>query len=257
MSIGQLPKRETKAAKAPRTPKRWTGIGALVVVLLTVATLGWLAFSRDVPVANSNDVQILNPPVQAQSTGGGVCNFPAATEGDPTNIIPADTVWQLNGSMATPVSATAGPLRTEAGVGVCFARSPSGLLLAASNLLVALGNPKLDMEQVVSDRLVHSTGYEQLNLRVQDWSAENAGQIDSQLRQIAGFRLITYSPDYAVIDIVQRGTGGAIAGRLATQIYLFQWLDDDWKMVPPIDGTDMPVRELTSVTTPYIVFNGA
>lgn len=256
MALGLLPRRET--ADNPAKPrKRWTLIGsAILIVVLLAATA--VVFWPTSKVADTSGLQVINNAPAAPAAGAvGPCNFPEPVSPDPVNIVPSDITWQLSGTMAAPSSPSAGPLYTTGGIATCFARTPSGVLVAISDLLANMANTNLDLRAVADQRLVHSTGYDQIALGMQNWVETAKQQPDTLLRQIAGFRLITYSPDFAVIDIVQRGTGGAVAGLLATQTYLMQWSDDDWKMVPPIDGTTMPSHELTNIESPYIPFNGA
>lgn len=261
MSSGLLHRTQAPGAGDGKPKRRLVLIivaGFTGVVLLAALVFAVLPTSS--PVSNNTPlVQWSAPTNAAGEPASGVCNFPTAPGTDVSTVIPADVTWNLTGgTMATPSAPSAGPLRSgPGGMGQCFARTPSGALLAISNLISALNNKNLDMNLVVSDRVSHSTGYEALNQRVQQWAATDHPDAQGIVRQIAGFRLLSFSADNVVIEIVQRNTSGASAGVMASILYTLTWEADDWKLVPPIDGEDLLSLPVPTLYTPYIPFNGA
>ena len=68
-------------------------------------------------------------------TSSTACTLPPGSQAIPSSSPPAGTQWATVGSMQVPQAPNLyGPQRTHGVFNTCFARSPSGALLAALNL---------------------------------------------------------------------------------------------------------------------------
>lgn len=260
--LGILPRREAEAPvsaeiKAPRI--RWVSITIVVLVAVVgLAAAVYVLFGRT--SSTSAPTLTYSAPTEAAVTPtGGACNFPVSQSIDVSQVAPVDTVWELTpgSTMAAPRSATAGPLKVNGGITSCYARTPSGALLAAANLVAEMTNTNLDLNQLVADKAVHSTGYDDLNQGMQAWLAQDRSHTPT--RQIAGYRLTTFDANTATLEIVQRNTSEPGIGLMASIYYVLRWDTDagDWKIVPMIDGGYQPSLSLSGLDMPYIPWAGA
>lgn len=257
--LGLLPRRDAEASeRAVKAAKpRW--ISALIVALVLVVGVVALIYVLFRPAADNSTPALTYAPAGGAGVGAsaGPCQFPVPQSTSISQVVPVDTVWELvpGSTMAAPRSATAGPLNIVGGVTSCYARTPSGVLLATANLITEMSNSRNDLNQLVSDKTVHSAGYEQLNQRMQAWLAQD--RTHEATRQIAGYRLTTFSPDVATLEIVQRNTSEPGVGLMATISYVMRWENDDWKLVPMVDGANLPSMSINSVEQPYLPWAGA
>lgn len=260
MSLGLLRNRDPAPDAPPKPVKKRRislVIGILMVLCIPAAAVYLLTGRTDESAA----VLTYTVPAQEEQTVvvAGRCDYPEQPSTDVSAIVPADVRWELvpGTTMAAPRSGTAGPLTVEGNITSCYARNPSGALLAASNLVAELGNYTLDMDRLVADKVTHTTGYDALNQRVQAWEAGGTSRAPQPIQQIAGYRFLQFTGDWAVIEIVLRNTSGEMSGAMATVSYALAWEDDDWKLVPPIDGGNVPSLRLEALEFPYISFGGA
>jgi len=170
-----------------------------------------------------------SPP--ATAPGAGQAGRPAgcSTTGTDQTIPtspPAGVTWSLTGGIAVPSSAADGPtLHGAAGIAYCYSHTPLGALLAASNLGHGTGTDQ-EIQTAVLD---HSILPNQLARQL----AAEPGSSDSGAGagiQLAGFRIISYSPDQASISLAL-----SVPGR--TDMYpqlsvAMQWYEGDWRAVP-------------------------
>jgi len=233
--------RETTGGPSPA----WMG-SAVLLALVAAALIFVLihaATSNPTPAtpaaASPGASPGVSPPVGSTPTsGGGTAAPPAGQEGRPAGCSttgtdqtvptspPAGVTWSLTGGFAVPSSPADGPtLHGAAGVGYCYSHTPLGALLAASNLGQGTGS-----KQAIQDSgLQHS-------VVANEYSAAAAAQAvtpdssSSTGTQLAGFRIISYSPDQASIALVYRVANQADTyGELT---FAFQWYQSDWRAVP-------------------------
>jgi hypothetical protein len=257
-SLGILPRREAGATGPDRKPRtRWISIGIIVVVAAVLASAAAYVFFAPAANDTSGGVLTYTVPDTKAEPAGGPCSFPTPASTDASQIVPIDTVWELTpgSSMAAPRSASAGPLHVADGVSSCYARTPSGALLATANFVSELANTRTDLNKLVDTKAVHSAGYDALNQRMQAWLAQDRAA--EPTRQIAGYRLTTFDGNTATLEVVQRNTSGTGVGLMATISYVMRWENDDWKLVPMIDGLNPPSMALKEINQPYIPWAGA
>ncbi|WP_406079038.1 hypothetical protein [Micromonospora sp. NBC_00858] len=140
---------------------------------------------------------------------------------------PDDVTWrELNGA-PVPLSASAGPRRTDGPLMWCFARTPAGAVMAAHVIPRQLsGN---DWRTIVDQQVVSGAGRDL-------FVAMRSSIADSSVRyttsSVGGFSLLFYSAEAATVRLLIR-VGSA--GYAATE-YRVAWSGGDWKMEPSTAG---------------------
>lgn len=153
-----------------------------------------------------------------------------------TNVIPTDVTWQLSNLVAVPVSASAGPTKTSPeGIRSGFAHSPSGALLAAANWSAGYAQTIPAPETgpaLVEQRMMNWPGHAQALAAARDAMTGPAIQ-SNVVFQIAGFRFLSYDGSHATLLIAKQITQ---AHQGYADYISLVWADDDWKIIPAVDG---------------------
>ncbi|MFH8337762.1 hypothetical protein [Streptomyces sp. AM6-12] len=190
-----------------------------------------------------------------QNNGGGTAQSSPPADGcKPTDTnqkvpttAPDDVTWSLVKSAAVPRSKSAGPMLVNGVIATCYAHTPRGAVLAAVNTTyrVAVGAPdKAPVEKLV----LPGAGRDALEAQLHTVDIQ-----PGELAQVAGFRVVSYTPDTAVVTLVN---GSSDAHSLKASDVTMRWADGDWKVVPRDDG------QLSTPATPvpdlvgYIQFGG-
>lgn len=157
-------------------------------------------------------------------------------------------IWSLVGTTAAPAIKGQGPGQIdEDGYRSCYARTPTGALLAAANYS-ALGSYGPVRKKFYEQATVPGPGRDALLKKPITGAGDGGARI-----QIAGFRVLRYNGHQADVDLAFRSSNGAIG---ATVMNL-QWSGGDWKIRVADDGTELsPFVQLPSVTG-YVLWSGA
>lgn len=160
---------------------------------------------------------------------------------------PAAT-WTLVGTVAAPSIKDQGPGKVEAdGYRSCYARTPTGALLAAANYS-AIGSYGPLRKKFYAEATVPGPGRDALLKKTVPGAADGGTRI-----QIAGFRLLRYDGVSADVDLAFRTSSGAIG---ATVVNL-QWSEGDWKIRVADDGSELsPFVQLPTLSG-YTAWSGA
>jgi hypothetical protein len=166
------------------------------------------------------------PPTGSSDTSpaavAGGCN-PTGTDQTIPTVAPKGVTWSLFHGVALPASSADGPLITEGDVARCYAHTPAGALIAASQISVRFGLS--DDWREVTARQVEAgparEAYVKLRARITVPPADGGG-----FGQMAGFKFITYTPQTAVIEVVLRGPEGTMRASVFTVV----WDGGDWKI---------------------------
>jgi hypothetical protein len=172
------------------------------------------------------------PPGSAPSTPAGGSTAPEVPE--PLTATPEGVTWQLFQGVALPVSRVDGPTRVNGPVAAGYSRTPTGALLAASQIRVrALATPGVEnLLRVVDEQFAPGPGkaaYRNLISNVTDTAPPAGGYT-----QYVGFRYLSYSPEVAVISLASRGNSGVLRASTNT----VRWLDGDWRLEKPADAQE-------------------
>jgi len=178
------------------------------------------------------------PPAGIATAPGGVpATANAGQEGRPAGCTssgsdqtvptspPSGVTWSLTAGFAVPSSASDGPtLRGAGGVGYCYSHTPLGAVLAASNLGQGTG----DQQALQDSILKYSVVPNQYAKQVAETPADNSSAPGGI--QLAGFRVITYSPQVASIALAYRA--GAATDSYTQLTFAMQWYQGDWRDIP-------------------------
>jgi hypothetical protein len=209
-----------------------SGAFLLALVLLggVVAVLG--GGSSRGPANTTTTAARPAAPSAAVSTGG--CSLPPGAQAVPATS-PPQAQWGTVGSIQVPQNPTVyGPERSDGPWETCFARNPSGALLAAMNLWAegTAVSPSELFQRLAVGAPKNLGSNEQL---------DSGGPI-----QFAGYRYDSYTPSDAQVAIVFQGPEGKLLAVVTSMV----WRDGDWKYVFPTDGT--PAMEVIADLTGYV-----
>jgi hypothetical protein len=226
---------------------------ALVVLFGVVLAAVWL-FATPAPRTKTTTPKgSAAAPVAGASSAPG-CNLAAGDQTIPTDTPPGVT-WALIDGLAVPSSPTAGPAKTVGPVPSCFAHNPVGAVIAAIRIgsAVVSTHPGDWLQVVQADfapgpatdaALAASMAHPGPN------GAQWAGPRDSQ---VAGFRIIAYSPDLAVVALVSRTTA---TGALWSTSVTVRWVSGDWKLEPDASGRPGGPTTVVPSMVGWIPFGG-
>lgn len=221
----------------------WLGSAAFVLVVLVAAVLVIITGRTPAEPGASPSVSATGPGSPAGTPGtadpDGACA--ALGEGDakvPTQQAPTGLHWEIVNTVAVPWSTTAGPLVRQGPIRRCYLHSPTGALLAATNLAVTTESPGSD--QVLATQVVPGpTRDARLQAaRTQPPLAKQPGQTAT----FAGYRFVTYDPASAVIELAF-----AFGGNYAMATYYVQWDSGDWKLNLDPPGGAVAGHSITSL----------
>ncbi len=248
--------RETTGGPSPA----WMGSAVLLglVAIALVFVLIHAAISSPTPsppaAASPGASPGAAPPAgSTPASGGGIAAPAAGQEGRPPachttgtdqtvpTSPPAGVTWSLKAGFAVPASAADGPtLRAPGGVGYCYSHTPLGAVLAASNLGTGTGA----LPDILQSTLDYSTVPNEYAKAAAD--AGSTGGAPPGDIQLAGFRIITYSPEQASVALSYRVAGST--GSYSQLTFAMQWYKGDWRDVPQPG----PSSVVTNATVPTL-----
>ncbi|GAA0899109.1 hypothetical protein GCM10009557_74860 [Virgisporangium ochraceum] len=154
---------------------------------------------------------------------------------------PADVTWQLSGVNPVPVSASAGPRNITPTSATGFARTPTGALVAAAQIIGHTATDPKVAETTIAQQWVAGPDRDKAlaMAREEGRATPKPGKARTPM-QITGFRYVVYDPDTAVVSVVYQ-----VSGSLAAMTVTMRWIDDDWRMVPPAGGNWSTVMSVT------------
>jgi len=240
-----------RSDRTDRTGSMWSSpsfLAALIVVLVLIAAAVAAVVNHtggDTPAA------ALTTPTTAPSgtAGAGTTTAPAVADTTIPTVAPV-TAWADYHGVLIPTSATAGPARVTGDVASGFAHSPTGALLAATQLPVRR-ILAADWSTVLTRSVVPGPG-------VAVWRSTRS-QLSTELTppaggwtQTAGYRFLAYKPDQAVIQFLHSASTGDFTVTVAT----VTWTGGDWKLVLQPNGDDTPDTTLVTSPAGYTIWQG-
>lgn len=235
------------------------GLIGSAVVVAAIVLLG-LVVSLTNLIGGKDEQQ---PPAQAATTSSaatGTANPSAPddasvcglTDVKPTGAVsaPPEAMWALVGTIAAPRIDGQGPGNLQKnGFRDCYARTPTGALLAAANYIAVVSDPALTKD-AVTKLVAESVGRNYALEHLRDVSPQPA---DLRM-QIAGFKVLAYTEDRASVDLVFRT---APQPALVSQVVDVVWQAGDWKVQPSDTGGFLaPAHSIDSLSG-YLVWSGA
>jgi hypothetical protein len=250
---------QTDAAGPLRQRKFLTAavvIAAVVVLGVLVTAMSLLGGDDPEATTGATDgsaTPATPPAAEEGDRDASLCGLEGRESNGSLGAPPEDVTWQLVDTFALPSSAADGPGETdESGVRYCYARTREGAVLMAASILAWSA---LDGDEVAAAILEHSIasgpGYDVIAEEVEKGEALTGDGRDENRLQIAGFQLVSYTADAAVVDVVVK----AATGQLASTPVELAWERGDWRVRPAPDGTlirPQPVPDLTG----YVAWAG-
>jgi hypothetical protein len=205
-----------------------------------MAFLGCLTLVGVVVIAQGEDDPA--PPRSGRSEshrardGVGTCPDSEDTNtGLPTKA-PDGVSWGVYHTVVVPTSEAYGPQVVEGDVARCYARTPTGALLAATQITIRSSLAE-DWRPVITQQ-VTGAGVDELRAALR--RSETSGQTikPGQMGQFTGFRFITYDKTIAVISLVTRMPDGDL--RSVTTTVRWSMSADDWQLEVPTGNVQTP-----------------
>lgn len=211
---------------------RWrtAAIGAIALVLIAVAVTWTVVAQGDdqnttAPSPDPSTTPSASPSAPPPEGYESACGLSGGSTQTPSEA-PADVNWQRDEGWSFPISGSAGPGdRPADGPWSCFARTPTGALIAAATI-----DPRInrvdDFEKAVNQQVVAGVGREALLAK---GPAPTTNIVD-----IKGFIIESYTPDDAVVSLylVQQNQNLTCSAELA-------WRGGDWKLRAQRDGSTL------------------
>jgi len=211
--------------------------GGAVVVLVVVAVLVVTLTrggSDPAPSAGST----ATPTATADPSAGQTSSSPAAGAAGDATAPPVSVSFSDVGGLQLPFSPVDGPTRVSGPIAAGYSHTPQGAALAAVQIGV---------------RLLYGPGYAQIIAAQSTFSPELQAQfiatrngraqlspddLRSLIRPVAGFQVVSYSPERAVIRVVtpHPSTNDYRAGSV-----FVEWADGDWKYADNTNSTSETV----------------
>ena len=241
-----------------RSPWTQPGFIASAVVVALLVVLG-IVLSVTGGSAKPN-AGAASPPATGVAPGGtespdsdSVCGLPRGDRSIPADAPSAE--WKLRGAVAVPTAPkTFGPGRFRDGVPACFAHSPPGALFAMVNIHAAMGQfarqpGRYPIRKVVK-MIAPGPGRRALETAAAKAPVADKGSTKPGA-QVAGFTIVRYEADTAVIDLAFGGDRPDVAGYVHGQSTL-RWQDGDWKLVLAQNGSPFDAVQAIPDLTAYV-----
>lgn len=220
-----------------RPPFIIAGVVVLVIVLLGMVVVGiQIGRSGGGPAAQSSPPPDSAPPstpaasapssssaAPTQDPEGSLCGLQGTNEQVPKEAPAA--AWDYEATFAYPTSPEFGPAETAPqGYRFCFQHSPTGAVFAAANAIANAADPSAAKKW--ADYFVSDGPNRDQVLKEQ---AVGDGSGSGVRMQIAGFKVLTYRGDTALVDIAVTISS---SGRTTTGsfVYALVWQGGDWKL---------------------------
>ncbi|GAB3941956.1 hypothetical protein GCM10029976_062150 [Kribbella albertanoniae] len=203
------------------------------------------------PPATPDPTTTSTPTPKPPVLGSGGCKTAKPPQGIP-RVAPVGVTWQFESDMLFPLQQQAGPAAMDRnGVRSCFAHSPTGAVFATFVLLAQIKNPALTAD-VLATRVAPGPGRD---AAVAQNRATPTPRDENRSGQFAGFKVIDYEPDRAIISIAVRFDERTIGALPVTMV----WTGKDWKGKLQPDGSfnGSTQPDLLGSLESYVGFQGA
>lgn len=231
-------------------------IVALVGVLIVIGARDDTAVAGGPVTAPMATTALPAPPENGTSTQPSPEDRPeGCTTTGTDQTVPVDTpsnvTWNLVKGTAVPESTTDGPtLRSPAGVGYCYSRTPVGVVLAVSNLGRAAGNA----QELQDDQLKYSTVPGPLADEIAATPAIDSDPAATAGVQYAGFRVISYTADSASVALAF--TSAPKPGTYFVVTAAMEWSRGDWRVVVQPGPTILVTATATTSLADFVPWSG-
>jgi hypothetical protein len=231
-----------------------TGLALLLMAVTTVALLGDDGSRTRTSAERSPTAPAVGtgPTADDQEAGDDVSPADSAAPVaavEPLLVAPEGVSWQLFMGVALPYGRTAGPTVLDGPVHAGFERSQSGALLAAVHVGTRyLLTPGQGWREVVDRQVLPGAG--------RDAYVRNRVGVDPQAPpgtygQVAGFRVVTFTPQVAVLQLVSRFPSSGVLQMTTTTV---RWVGGDWRLQLQPDGGTSPTAQAVPSLDGFVVW---
>lgn len=235
-----MSRRPDGAPSRARPSLVWSAVLLAIVIIaaVVVAIIGQGSAAEEPPTSD--------PSAVVDTNSDSRCGLSDADQSMPTTGGPS-AEWDLIERIAVPSTEKYGPGDESNGLRVCFAQSPTGAVVAAYNMAAQFSSSELARD-AYEEFLASGPGRDALLA-----SFEPSTASDDLSVQLAGFQLLEFSMDRAVVDLVARGSNGAI---VSTPVHLV-WEDGDWRVSLQDNGQPFIAPRSVPSLAGYIKWAGA
>ena len=251
---------ETPPDKSGRGLRRWgvMAIAAAVVVAIVIAAV--LAIEGHRSAKTGSSPVTVTPASITSSVSSGATTAaitPTSTSPSPTvtaiavpTAAPAGVTWSLVQGVALPTSPVDGPTKVSGPVFAGYSHTPTGALLAASQISSRYLIADSGWQQIVSQQIAPGPGRDAFTklrapLRSNPPPAEGYGQF-------AAFKFVTYTPSVAVIELATKFRNGSLQVSTETVV----WAGTDWQLQLQPDGASTPSIQPVTSLAGYAIWSG-
>lgn len=217
-----------------------------VIALAAIVLLGTFLFRG----GDNNADPTPTPAPTASATANAdpsVCGLDGFEETSSLDAAP-DNKWELVGTVASPTDPAAGPGEVDGTFRSCYAHTAEGALFASVNYLALSTDDRnrADLWQLLADGPIKD--------QVKEAGQSPSDSTTSTRLQVAGFKINSYTPEEAVVDVAYTVTSQG--GALVSVPTVLRWQDGDWKVVLSDSGAPIKPSQLTNLGG-YIPWAGA
>ncbi|MBO2465188.1 hypothetical protein [Actinomadura violacea] len=173
--------------------------------------------------------------------------MPDNSQPDVPTTAPRQVWWKRFKGVAVPFSPIVGPLEVQGDIARCYSHTPRGALIAAVQISVRLER-STRWREILEQQVVTSEG------KIAYSRARAADRVvpAGKAAQITGFRIVSYTPQSAVVGTVSRDP--ARGGRTARTVTV-KW-EGDWKLAPTPEGSTGSAPQKVDSLSGYVFWGG-
>ncbi|MFV2099673.1 hypothetical protein [Micromonospora sp. LOL_024] len=217
---------ETDEEKPFWQHRRWQLAAAFLALALCTGTIAALGGGPDaVPSAAAT----AGPEIGPRTPNGSrpqSCRTDDSEQRLPSES-PRDITWQPMNGAQTPLSASAGPMKTTGPLLWCFAHTPMGAVMAAHTISRQMSGHHWRV--VSQQQLVPGLGRDYFDAMRASMSDVESVQT---VNELAGFLVVRYSPSTATVRVLVRQANVVYV----SLDYVVDWNGVDWQLRPLRSG---------------------
>ncbi|MFV0434289.1 MAG: hypothetical protein ACK5LO_09945 [Leucobacter sp.] len=222
-------------------------VGVIVALGLFVLVMNLVSPPSTAPEPEPEPKPTTTSPVQS-GDDASVCGLEGFETESSLEQAP-DVEWELVGTVAVPVDSTVGPgVVDDDGFRSCFAHTAEGALYSAINYVALSSDPRLQPKiwQLFEEGPVRDNAKEE--------SESGSGMPSSARLQVAGFKIMSYTGERAVIDVAWQVSSPA-SGIMSMPVELV-WEEGDWYLATTDTGLPYAPSQIENLGG-YIPWSGA
>ena len=204
-------------AKPFWTPRMQAAAGVVAVIVVAAIVLAVVNLTGRAPTSGPGLSASAVPTMSITEADG--CPELSTDVGSGIVTEAPKTTWTLVGRMAAPLVEDQGPAVIDAdGWRHCYARTPTGALVAAANYVAMTEVPEL-IARLAEDGIMPG------DLRDRAIATPAMPSASTTTMQLRGFRVVSFTTDMAVVDLAVE-----IQGKIGSMMITLRWYQGDWRL---------------------------